>query len=140
ALEVLKAKAKVRHIATAKTGYVFANQAGNRLDARDLLRAFYAARRKAGIERFRFHDLRHTWATRLIQNGVDLYTVQRLGRWKTITMVMRYAHHYPESLRAGAEVLDRLRWESSTKLAQCNGEASPMPVQLSDLIGAPGAT
>ncbi|MFN3530908.1 MAG: tyrosine-type recombinase/integrase [Candidatus Brocadia sp.] len=32
------------------------------------------------IEKFRFHDLRHTWATRLIQNGVDIYTVQRPGR------------------------------------------------------------
>jgi len=33
-------------------------------------------------------------------------------------MVLRYAHHQPESLRGGAEVLDRLRRENSTKLAQ----------------------
>ena len=39
---------------------------------------------------------------------VNVYTVQKLDRWKTITMVLRYAHHQPESLRAGAEVLDRL--------------------------------
>ena len=115
ALEVLKARAKVRSI---KTGYVFFNGAGNRMDARDLLRVFYPAMRKAGIAKFRFHDLRHTWATRLVQNGVDLYTVQKLGRWKTIAMVMRYAHHHPESLRAGAEVLDHVRSKSSTNLAQ----------------------
>ncbi|MDR4510025.1 MAG: tyrosine-type recombinase/integrase [Candidatus Brocadiaceae bacterium] len=37
----------------------------------------------------------------MVRNGVDIYTVQRLGRWKSITMVMRYAHHYVESLRGG---------------------------------------
>lgn len=115
AMEVLKARAKVRSL---KTGFVFFNGAGNRMDARDLLRAFYPTMRKAGIERFRFHDLRHTFATRLVQAGVDLYAVQKLGRWKTMSMVMRYAHHYSESLRAGVEVLDRVRLESSTILAQ----------------------
>ncbi len=140
ALEVLRARAKVRHIATGNTGYVFANHAGNRMDARGLLRAFYAARQKANVETFRFHDLRHTWATRLVQNGVDLYTVQKLGRWRTIAMVMRYAHHSPESLRAGTEVLDRLRTESSTNLAQSAGTARSVPRQVVDLIGAPGRT
>ena len=94
------------------------NGAGHARNARNLLRAFYPAMRKADITRFRFHDLRHTFATRLIQAGVDVYTVQKLGRWKTISMVLRYAHHQPESLRAGAEVLDRLRREMSTTRAQ----------------------
>jgi hypothetical protein len=93
-------------------------------EARNLLRAFYPAMRKAGITRFRFHDLRHTFATRLIQAGVDVYTVQKLGRWKTISMVLRYAHHQPESLRGGAEVLDRLRRESGTKLAQLSATST----------------
>ncbi|HXN07455.1 MAG TPA: tyrosine-type recombinase/integrase [Nitrospiria bacterium] len=53
---------------------------------------------------FHFHDLRHTFATRLIQGGIDLYKLQRLGRWKDISMVMRYPHHYPESLRSGIEI------------------------------------
>ena len=121
AVDVLRARAGVRSISTA---YVFFNGAGHRIDARNLLRAFYPAMRKAGIERFRFHDLRHTFATRLIQAGVDVYTVQKLGRWKTISMVMRYAHHHPESLRGGAEVLDRLRLDASTKRAQLAGSAS----------------
>ena len=68
------------------------------------------------IEGPRFHDLRHTFATRLVQEGVDVYALQRLGRWKNISMVMRYAHHYPESLRAGVEVLDRIRRD--TKMSQ----------------------
>lgn len=134
-LDVLKDRAKRRSMAT---GYVFCNQVGNRMDARDLLREFYSARKKAKLVKFRFHDLRHTWATRLVQNGVDLYTVQKLGRWKTITMVMRYAHHYPESLRAGVVVLDRLRPESSTNLAQSAGWANTMPAEAIERIGAPG--
>jgi integrase len=94
--------------------YVFVNGTGHPRNARNLFRAFYAAMRKAGITRFRFHDLRHTFATRLIQAGIDVFTVQKLGRWKTISMVFRYAHDQPESLRGGAEVLGRLRRENST--------------------------
>ena len=52
--------------------------------------------------------MRHTFATRLVQNGVDLYKMKELLGHKTLAMVMRYAHHYPESLRAGVEGLDRV--------------------------------
>ena len=127
AVEILQARAGVRSISIA---YVFFNEAGHRMDARNLLRAFYPAMRKARIERFRFHDLRHTFATRLIQAGVDLYTVQKLGRWKTISMVMRYAHHQPESLRRGVEVLDRLRLDVSTNRAQSGGSVSGESTQV----------
>ncbi|MEO7861412.1 MAG: tyrosine-type recombinase/integrase [Nitrospirales bacterium] len=113
---MLKARANVRSL---KTEYVFYNEAGNRRDARDLLRAFYPAMSKADVRRFRFHDLRHTFATRLVQAGCDIYTVQKLGRWKTISMVMRYAHHHPESLRAGTEILDRVPAAGSTIGSSC---------------------
>ncbi len=62
---------------------------------------------KAGIDDFCFHDLRHPFATVLIQNGVDLYKVKELLGHKTIAMTMRYAHHYPESLRSSVETLDK---------------------------------
>jgi len=75
-LEVLKARARVRSL---KNDYVFFNGTGNRMDARDLLRVFYPVMRKAEVKNFRFHDLRHTFATRLVQAGVDIYTVQKLG-------------------------------------------------------------
>lgn len=106
ALDVLQKRIKVRQ--PGKNDFVFFNQNGNRLDASNLQRALRSAVKTAGIDKLRFHDLRHTFATRLVQAGVDIYTVQKLGRWKTITMVMRYAHHYPESLRPGIETLDRI--------------------------------
>jgi integrase len=87
-------------------GYVFPAESGEKLDARNLLRAYYIARKKALLEDVRFHDLRHTFATRLVQSGVDLYVVKELLGHKTITMTMRYAHHYPESLRHGVDLLD----------------------------------
>ncbi|MCC6544664.1 MAG: tyrosine-type recombinase/integrase [Nitrospirae bacterium] len=43
----------------------------------------------------------------LLQYGIDLYVVKELLGHKTITMTMRYAHHNPESLRHGVEVLDK---------------------------------
>jgi integrase len=47
---------------------------------------------RAGIENFRVHDLRHTWATWHVQNGTPLEVLQKLGGWKTLAMVLRYAH------------------------------------------------
>lgn len=113
AFELLKAKTKVRDI---RTKYVFASEAGTKIDARNLRRGFYDALERAGIEDFRFHDLRHTFATRLAQAGIDLYKIAKLMGHKTIAMTQRYSHHYPESLRDGVEILDRI----STNLAQSN--------------------
>ena len=52
------------------------------------------------------------------------HVVQKLGRWKTMQMVMRYAHHYPESLRAGIEILDRIPAGVSTVLAHSADSAA----------------
>jgi len=73
---------------------------------RSLREAYDKTLEKAGIKDFHFHDLRHTFATRLVQNGVDLYKVKELLGHKTIVMTMRYSHHYPESLRSSIEILD----------------------------------
>ncbi len=103
---------------------VFFNHLGKEIGSSVLIRAFHLAEGKAGIPRLRFHDLRHTFATRLIQNGVDLFTVQKLGRWKNTSMVMRYAHHCPESLRAGIEVMDSLTPSIITNVSQSQKKGS----------------
>ncbi len=102
ALDILKRRAKVQSL----SGYVFFNSVGNKHDASKLKRAFRQAVEESGIEHFRFHDLRHTFATRLVQRGVDLYKVSKLLGHKDISTTQRYAHHYPESLRDGVEILD----------------------------------
>jgi len=87
-------------------GPVFRTPLGHELKVRFLVREFCEARDRAGIPDFRFHDLRHTFATRLVQRGIDLYKVQRLLGHKTSHMTQRYAHHSPESLRDGVNVLN----------------------------------
>lgn len=54
--------------------------------------AWYKACQRAGLENFRFHDLRHTWASWHAQNGTPLNILQELGGWSSTEMVKRYAH------------------------------------------------
>ena len=112
-LEVLTRKHAVR---SRMTDLVFHSQVGTALDGSNLRHGLNAALKMAMIQDFHFHDLRHTFATRIVQAGVDLYKVQRLLGHKSPMMTQRYAHHYPESLREGVEALEAGR-SVSTKLA-----------------------
>lgn len=63
---------------------------------------------KAGIEDFRFHDLRHTWASWLIHSGVSLSVLQEMGGWESVDMVRRYAHLAPNHLTEHAKQIDTI--------------------------------
>ena len=104
-LAMLKEKTTLRSL---RTELVFCSQVFTPMESGHLRRALRLALSKAQIDDFHFHDLRHTFATRLVQAGVDLYKVQRLLGHKSPIMTQRYAHHYPESLRDGVEILDRV--------------------------------
>jgi integrase len=67
--------------------------------------AWQKALKRAGIENFRWHDLRHTWASWLAQKGVPLSDIQEMGGWETYAMVKRYAHLLPAHLAHRAELL-----------------------------------
>jgi integrase len=76
---------------------------------------FRNALNRAGIENFRFHDLRHTWASWLIQSGVPLSDLKTMGGWESLEMVFRYAHLAPEHLTAHAEHIDKILGDRVSK-------------------------
>lgn len=84
----------------------------------DANKAFKSAMRKAGIEGFRFHDLRHTWASWLIQSGVPLSALQEMGGWESIQMVKRYAHLSPSHLQKHAKNIDGILGFHVTNMAR----------------------
>lgn len=90
--------------ATAQ-GLVFPGMEGNQLTG--IKTAFNRVLRKAGITQFRFHDLRHHFASRLVMAGVDLNTVRELLGHSDIKMTLRYAHLAPEHKAAAVARLIR---------------------------------
>jgi len=78
-------------------------------------KAWSAALERAGIENFRWHDLRHTFATWHRLAGTPTHELQMLGGWKTGAMVERYAHLAPEALQGAASRLDTIgRYAAAT--------------------------
>lgn len=71
-------------------------------------KAWYSALKRAGIENFRWHDLRHTWASWHVQAGTPLNVLQELGGWESVEMVRRYAHLSSEHLSAYVDRLSDL--------------------------------
>lgn len=94
-----------REQAEEADGLVFVNEAGERFD-----RVNFSWRRllkDADIAAFRWHDMRHHFASRLVMGGVDLNTVRELLGHSDYAMTLRYAHLAPEHKLKAVEVLDR---------------------------------
>ncbi len=64
--------------------------------------------RECGLADFRFHDLRHTCGSWLVQSGVALADVKEVLGHSTIRMTERYAHNAPENSRAAVDKLNAL--------------------------------
>ncbi len=105
--------------------------------------AFDKAKELAGIEGLRFHDLRHTFAARLVQQGVSLYEVMHLTGHKSFSMVQRYAHLAPNFQ---AQAIDKLNdagtiWAQSPEIDSAeevqNGRNPKVSLEAS-MVGTAG--
>jgi integrase len=103
-------------------------------DHRYLRRAFAKAVDRAGLAPFQFHDLRHTFASRLAMNGANDRTLMALGGWKSPRMLDRYAHLSPAHLWQAIEGLAQARTGSRT--GSDREPSGQEPVEVCKKIGA----
>lgn len=90
------------------SGYVFVTEFGEPCDPRNALRALQTAAKKAGLENVDLHALRHTAATRMLNNGAPIAVVSRLLGHSSIQITVDiYGHEDEESSRAAIELLSR---------------------------------
>jgi excisionase family DNA binding protein len=89
--------------ANSKSSYVFMGPKGERI--RTIRRAFQNACRRAGLMGLRIHDLRHTFASRLIATGTDVITVKELLGHHSVVVTERYTHGEDGRRRAAVERL-----------------------------------
>ena len=78
-------------------------------------KSFYAACREAGITNFTFHDLRHTFGTRLADAGVDVVKIKELMGHASIVTTMRYIHATDQGQRGAITVLSEYRQKQRHK-------------------------
>lgn len=104
AIEVMKEAMKVAHL---KSPHVFCKADGSTYCKMNVQRAFKRALEKAGIEDFRFHDLRHCFASWNRQAGVDIDTLADLMGHKDTRMTRRYAHIGPVHLTNAVGLLEK---------------------------------
>ena len=72
---------------------------------------------RAGIAEFRWHDLRHTWASWHVQAGTPLHVLQELGGWECVEMVRKYAHLSTAHLTEYVDRVSQLRLVASEGVA-----------------------
>jgi len=104
---VLKA---IKHL---RSDLVFCNQDGSRLSMSQLHEPLWWCCKKAGLRKVRWYDLRHSFASNLVAEGVPLPRVQEWMGHSTIMMTMRYAHLAPDGGRDLIAVLDGQNSEKS---------------------------
>jgi len=85
--------------------FIFCGKDGKPLG--DIKKSFFTALKKSGILKFRFHDLRHTFASHLVMNGVDLNTVRELMGHKSLQMTLRYSHLSQDHKKRAVDLLSK---------------------------------
>jgi integrase len=88
--------------------------------------AWQNAVRKAGLTDFRFHDLRHTWASWHRQAGTSVDELKELGGWKSRVMVDRYAKFATDHLAAAASRIESGRAERDSVVTFRHVDRTPL--------------
>lgn len=104
--------------------FVFPNPSTSK-PFRDVKRAFNKASTDAGIEGLRFHDLRHTFASRLVAAGVDLITVKDLLGHHSVKVTERYTHSNAEQKKKAVEILHGLHAARSVPTTSPSAPKAP---------------
>jgi integrase len=114
----------------SKSEYVFTSSRGKHFST--IRRAFTSACLRAGIKGLRFHDLRHTFGTRLIRSGVDIVTVQHLLGHYSVTVTQRYTHTDAGQKRAAVNRLAARAGQIPEKLTHIwhTGKKKDKAIQL----------
>lgn len=95
-----------RQAPNASEVWVFPNMSGaNRWNQYNLFKQWSAVRAEAQLLDFRWHDLRHTFVSRLVQSGAKLEVVQELAGHENFQTTLRYRHFHPDHLRPTARLL-----------------------------------
>jgi integrase len=91
-------------------------ESGKLFNIAEFKRSWNRAAEDAGLEDLKFHDLRHTFASHLVMQGVDLATVSNLLGHSTIQMTMRYAHLSPDHQKMAVEKISKAFKQSHSGL------------------------
>ena len=93
-----------------ENSFLFPNEIGRPIEATNLLRrSFFPLLEQAGLQRLRFHDLRHTAATLLLAEGIHPKVVQEMLGHSTISLTLdTYSHVIPDLQREAAEKMQAL--------------------------------
>jgi integrase len=112
-----------------RTALVFKNSAGGEWDR--LRKHWECAVFAAGLKDFRFHDLRHTYASRLVMAGIDLAVLRELLGHRDFEMTLRYAHLAPSRLKSAVTVLEpKLQKSCNPSCAEAEAAGAPLTQTL----------
>src|SRR5215813_4069328 len=106
---------------------------GDRVGRTTVYDAFKEVCKAAGIADFRFHDLRHTFASHLVMSGVDLVTVKDLLGHAGINMTVRYSHLVPEHK---AQAVAKLEERFKVSVEESQAQSSVVSPELKEAIGS----
>lgn len=139
--EVLRAFKFEKELNGSQMEWVFSNSAGNRIDQSKISKILKVCLTEAGLRVIRVHDLRHTYASLLIQNGASLaYIKDQMGHASIQTTVDVYGHLVPGANKHEVDKLDEILRKNAPYTHPADIDSLPEIPQTLDIYGAGGGT